>query len=119
MNDEVRAAIRRLIGKPCCRQRVSSPRSLSFGFGDKVYHGNPRLADSFYGEWEIGTYYCAWRVVKEKRLLCGSSDSVDSVAELNATLSQICLGAITAVDQISDFDVRVEFENGTTVEFLT
>ena len=108
-----------MFGKPCCRQRVWRPRSLSFGLGEKLNHGNPKLVDTFYGEWEIGTYYCAWRVIQKGRIILGSSEVVDSVDELDESLKRIEFGSILSLTQQGAFDVRAEFDMGLAVEFLT
>ncbi len=118
MNALVEDAIRSMLNKRCCRQRVWRPRSLSLGFGEKVYHGNSNLVDAFYGEWEIGTFYCAWRVIYDQKILCGSSDAVDSLDELDAALKQIDFGCIQSLTQPTRFDVRAEFDTGIAVEFL-
>lgn len=119
MNVQIENAIRSMFGKACCRQRVWRERSLGLGFGEKVYHGNARLIDTFYGEWEIGTFYSAWRVVKNNTILCGSTDTVDSLDELDSLLKQIDFGHIQSIIQPSKFDIRAEFDTGIAVEFLT
>ncbi len=83
-----------------------------------MYHGNPKLTDSYYGEWEIGTYYCAWRVVKDGRILCGSDDSVESADELNTLLKQIEFGAIQSIEQVGSLDIHVGFDTGIMIDFL-
>ncbi len=110
--------MRPMLGKPCCRQRVWRSRSLSLGFGEKVYHGNSRLVDPFYGEWEIGTFYSAWRVIYEKSILCGSTDTCDSLDELDAKIKRIEFGRIESLKQPTAFDVCARFDTGITVEFL-
>ena len=71
-----------------------------------------------YKEWEIGTYYSAWRVVREGIVLCGSQDVVDSIDELNLSLGRIGLGRFMSLRQFSDLDVRIEFDSGVAVDFL-
>jgi len=116
--EQIREFLKPLLGKRCCRQRVSSPKALHLGFGEKMYHRNPKLVDNFYGEWEIGTYYCAWRLVRDGKILCGSDDAVDSVEELDASLKELELGAILSIQQIGNLDVRVELDTGVTIDFL-
>ena len=89
------------------------------GFGEKICHDNPKLVDTFYGEWEIGTYYCAWRVIQNQRVLVGSSDVVDSLDELDDALKRVDFGCIRSLAQQGSFDVRAEFDSGLAVEFLT
>ena len=109
-----------MFGKPCCRKRVWRSRSLSLGFGKKVYHKSPpfKLVDAFYGEWEIGTYCYAWRVIKNETILCASSDAVDSVDELDAAIKRIKFGRVVSLEQLTNLDVRVGFDSGIAVDFL-
>ena len=107
-----------LIGQACCRQRVGRMRSLSLGFGQKIPHGKPRLVDNFYGEWEIGTYTAAWRVVHEGVILCGSQDVVDSLSDLDQRLSKIKFGEIKAITAISKFDIRLHFDGGMHLDCI-
>ena len=37
-----------LIGKPCCRVKVGAYKSLSMGFGLKIYHNDPKLNCDYY-----------------------------------------------------------------------
>lgn len=107
-----------LIGKRCCRQRVGRGRSLSVGFGEKVPHSKPKTADPFYGEWELGTYSSAWRVIQEGRVVCGSSDVVDSIDELDERLQAIKLGAVLAIEALSQFDIRVKLDDEVCIDFI-
>lgn len=102
----------------CCRKRVGSGRSLSMGFGDKKYHGNIRLIDNFYGEWELGTYTAAWRVVKDGHVLLGSCDPVDSVSELDELFGDLSFGRIVSINNINSLDIRVEFDCGSCIDFV-
>jgi hypothetical protein len=119
MNKEIIGLVDQLYKKQCCRQKVGRMRSLSLGFGQKRYHGNLRLNDDFYGEWEIGTYYSAWRVVKNGHILCGSQNVVDSTDELNTALGKIEFGRVDSLHQIGCFDVRLELDNDIAVDFIS
>lgn len=94
------------------------PRSLWLGFGQKLFHQNAKLIDPYYGEWEIGTYYCAWRVTKGGQILCGSTDAVDSIEELDFAIKKIAFGRILSLVQSSTFDIRAEFDTGVAIDFL-
>lgn len=118
VNLNTQSAFAELIGNPSCRQRVGRGRSLSVGFGDKVPHSKPKTADPFYGEWEIGTYSSAWRIIREGRVVCGSSDLVDSIDELDGRLQAIQLGAVVAIEALSQFDIRVKLDNGVLIDFI-
>lgn len=89
------------------------------GFGEKIYHNNPRLNDTYYGEWEIGTYHCCWRVVKEGKILCGATDPVDYNDELEVPLNEIKFGSIISIDNPTTMDVRVTFDSGVIIDFLS
>lgn len=106
-----------LLGSTCCRQRVGRSRSLSLGFGKKTPHGNSRLVDDYYGEWEIGTFSAAWRVISNGTILCGSQDVVDSLSELDERIEKIQFGQIRSISLASQFDVRVTFDE-MYIEFL-
>ena len=98
---------------------MGSPRrGISFGFGAEQFHGNPTLVDSFYGEWEVGTYYAGWRIAHRGKVLCGSDDIVDSIDELNERVTQIEIGRPVAIRMLSEFDVRLSFEDELCVDFL-
>ncbi len=114
----VQPAIAGLIGKACCRQRVGRMQSVSLGFGEKIPHGKSRLVDDFYGEWEIGTYSAAWRIVQEGTILCGSRDVVDSLGELDERLRKIKIGRIQTINPLSKLDIRVCFDDAMHIDFL-
>lgn len=107
-----------LIGKCCCRQRVGRGRSLSVGFGKKVPYPKPKMGDTFYGEWEIGTYSSAWRIIREGRVVCGSTDTVDSIDELDERLQAVKLGEVVSIEALSQFDIRVKLNNGVFIDCL-
>ena len=91
---------------------------MSIGFGKKVFHGKEKLQDLFYGEWEMGTYYTAWRVIQYGEILCGSQDSEHSTNDLDKRLKSIAFGSVTAIYSISIFDIRIEFDIGICIEVL-
>lgn len=118
MNDEVLNLISPLFGNKCCRIRVGDFRSLSIGFGKKIYHHKPKLTDKFRGEWEIGTYYCAWRMRLGNKILCASSDSAQSINDLHDKALQVKIGSIVSIASVSDIDVRVGTDSGVDIDFL-
>ena len=103
---------------PCCRKHAGEHKSLSLGFGKKTFHHDDTLHNSYYGEWEIGTYSASWRIVKEDRIVCGSGDPVDSYKELNERIKTIDLGTFLRLELRSQFDVRVFLSNQTYIDFL-
>ena len=119
MDKDILNTIKPIFGKNCCRVKVGASKSLSMGFGEKFYHNNPKLNDDFYGEWEIGTYYCAWRALKGDKILCGVSDPIESIEELNKSINEIKFGALVSIKQLTNIDVRLEFDSGIVVDFLS
>lgn len=107
-----------LKGKRCCRKRVGSGRSLSIGFGEKLPNLKSKTVESFYGEWEIGTYSSSWRIVVNGEIICGSMDVVDSVDELDRRVQSLFLGSIISIENISPFDIRVSLDQGVFIDFI-
>lgn len=107
-----------LKGKKCCRKRVGSGRSLSIGFGEKLPNSNSKAVDSFYGEWEIGTYSSSWRIVANGEIICGSMNVVDSIDELDQQIQTLLLGSIVDIETISPFDIRVILDQSVFIDFM-
>ena len=117
MNKEIQDAISLLYGKMCNRVAVGNSKSLSFGFGEKIFHNNARLKDTFYCEWEVGTYYSSWRIIKNNQIILGSNDSND-INLLSKKIHEIAFTEIISITNFSDHDVRVTFNNDIIVDFL-
>jgi hypothetical protein len=117
MSSHIEEFLKPMFGKPCCRQRVWRYRSLHLGFGKKIFHGK-KLVDTYYGEWEIGTYSWSWRILKNEKILCSSGDTINSVDALNAVVEKIDFGRIVGLKQLTDLDVRAEFDTGLAVDFI-
>ncbi len=114
-----RGVLAGLVGKRCCRQQSGEWRSLSIGFGEKVYHGDPKIrATPYYGEWELRTYGAAWRVTRGNRVLCGSREVVDVEREVDERLQLVKLGGFQRLDAVSIFDLRVQLDDGTSIDFM-
>jgi hypothetical protein len=106
-----------MFGLKCCRARISSYKSLSLGFWEKVFHNNPNLVDTYYGEWEIGSYYSAWRILQDDKILLGKTDAYD-IPKMNKKLKKIKFGEIISINQLSKFDIRVEMTNNMFIDFF-
>lgn len=117
MNKEIIDVVSTIYGKKFCRIVVGRNKSLSLGFGEKVFHNNPRLKNRYYGEWEIGTYYSSWRIVNNNQIVLGSNDS-DDIEWLNSKINEIEFQEVTAIVNSSAFDVQVVFKNGMRLDFI-
>jgi hypothetical protein len=117
ISDDVARLLDGIAGKPCTRKAVGRMRSLSLGFGTPA-HPKTKPSDVGYREWEIGSYRSAWRVLRGEALLCASQDVVDSIEEFDHALARIDFGRFSRLWQPTEFDVRVELDNGIAVDFL-
>jgi len=116
MKEEISDILGKIVGQPCTRREVGRSRSLSLGFGDEAGDRNQEEG-RHYKTWEIETYYDAWRVVKGATVLLSSIDSND-LNELNHELNSIELGGFSSMRELTELDVRVELDNGVSVDFL-
>lgn len=102
-----------MIGQQCSLQRVANDKSLFVGFG--------QVQDSTttpHAVWEIGTYNCAWRVVRSGKVICGRDDAIDDIIELKDAFANVKLGSFESIGHISEFDVRIGFSCGTAIDVL-
>lgn len=109
--------IEQMAGLECSRREVGRSRSLGLGFGQESRISR-RLNRTPYREWEIGTYRGAWRVIYAGKVVCGSQDVVDSIGDLDSALQRVALGRFVSLRRAGDLDVRIEFDDDTTVDFL-
>lgn len=117
MNKKILNVIGSLYGKRFCRVAVGKFKSLSLGFGEKIFHNNDRLKDKYYGEWEIGTYYCSWRITRGNKVILGSND-INDINELNIKINSIEFQEIVAINNPSALDVQVVFKDGMVIDFF-
>lgn len=121
MNKEILKIVSSIYGKKCCRVAVGDYKSLSFGFGAKIFLNDPRSKYEFYGEWEIGTFCAGWRVIKNNKIILGSRDSSGDghdIHFLDNKINEVKFGELVGITNFSEFDVRVVFSNGITVDFI-
>ena len=118
-NTKITQLLSQMIDNPCCRIKVGQYKSLSLGFGAKLYHGKPQLNDEYYGEWEIGTYNCSWRIIQNNIVVCASNSSIETIEELDKLANNFEYGNLASIAQLSDFDLRIEFSSGITIDFIT
>lgn len=118
MNELMKKHVAGLWGKPCCRKKIGDWRCLSIGFGEKIYHNNPKCVTPYYGEWEVGNYFQPWRVSKNNLVICGCKEHLEHNEELDFKLNEIDFGCIKAIIQPNNFDIHVELDNGIGIDFL-
>jgi len=117
LKNEISEFIQPLFGEVCSRVQVIKPKSLWLGFGPKIFQ-DERRNSRLHNKWEMGTYYSAWRIIRNSKIVCASNDSVDEEDELESVIQEINLGPISTLDMSSDFDVRIGFHTEIFIEFL-
>ena len=100
--------------QPCSLRRVWRTRRLSIGFGP-LREGVPGVTRPL---WELGSYYSAWRFVRDGRVLAGSQDVVDAIADLDTKVNAIEVGAVLDIEQLPPFDIRLHFDGRLILDFL-
>ena len=122
LDEEVLSELMPMMGKTCWKVVRLEGQGLSLEFGEKVqYEGNnPKLKNIFHGEWNIGTWDgCAWRILdKDGSILCGSDDQNDT-GYIDNKLATIQLGKIICIANPTKLDVRVGFDSGKNIDFMT
>lgn len=118
VQNQLSAVIADLKGQLCCCQRVGEHRSLRLGFGERVTRSKMKVRDPFFGEWQIGTYGAAWRIVQNDRIILGSMNPVDSCADLDTELEKIKFGSVLNIETPSRFCVRVSLEGAMFIDFM-
>lgn len=104
-----------LIGLKSCFVRVGYGSQLKLGLGEKIFYNKPSLKGKFYGEWDILSQSCVWRILKDGNILCGYGDEIEYC---NKILEPILPSGITDVLQIAQFDFRILFETGIIIDYL-
>jgi hypothetical protein len=117
LNKKIIKQIKPLIGKPSCRSEVGEWKTISLGFGEKIYHNNPNLREPYYGEWEAGTYSCAWRIRKGNNILIGSNNT-EKFDELNKKIKTLNFGYLERIEVRSEIDVEIILSNGIVIDIF-
>jgi hypothetical protein len=85
------------------------------GFGKRIQHNNPKARDRYYGEWEVGTYESAWRVIRSGKIICASHDASDSNTpenppDIDRTFRRINFGRLLSIQKINKWDFELKFD---------
>ena len=111
--DELAMKLQAMAGQQCSLQRVANDKSLFLGFGEIL-----NSATAPHGAWEIGTYDCSWRIIREGKVLCGRDDTIDDIVELKDAVKRIRMGCFASLSHLSEFDIRITLSCGTKIDFL-
>ncbi len=114
---DIQLELNTVLGQTCCRQYVGYDLSLFIGFGEIVFVKNPWGAYPC-GKWEIGIYRSAWRLIKNKRIICGSKCLFESLEELQQKIEKLEGAKCTGIRMLTEFDVRVEFDHGFCIDIF-
>lgn len=117
--EQILPLVQPCFGQSCVRKRIGDYGMLSVDFGQKIYHNKPRHADPFYGEWQFGSYHCAWRIFRENRLVLGSKSLFETHTEFDVALQAIEFGKLQNFEQFNAVDFVLTLDNALQIEFLT
>ncbi|EHQ91030.1 DUF3027 domain-containing protein [Desulfosporosinus youngiae] len=115
MNAKFEEIRKNITGLDHCYIRVGYGGKLRLGLGNKIYYKHPRLQGKFYGEWDISSLSCSWRIADGKKLLCGYDDEVKFC---NEVIESLHFGRISEVIQLSFFDIRLVFNSGKIIDYF-
>ncbi len=114
----IKPIIERLSREPCRRKAVGRMRSLALEFGNNALQIGSDLSIPIPGEWRLGSYRGAWRIVQKGRVVCGSHDLVDNLQELNDKVAALQIGSVLGIELNSPHDVCVRLSDDTHIDFL-
>jgi hypothetical protein len=120
---KMRKLIESLIGQRCCRKQIGYRRSLSVGFGEKVPNHNPKTHGNYYGEWEIGAYESAWRIMQNGEIICASHDASSSLTpedppDIDKAFREINFGRLLSIRKRNEFDFEIKFDSGISIDLF-
>jgi len=104
-----------LLGTQSCYIKVVYGSSLRIGLGEKIFYDNPQLEGRFHGEWNILSRYSGWRILKNNKIICGFDNEIK---DCNNILKSADTGKLLDIVQLNEYDLRLIFENGYTIDFL-
>lgn len=93
------------------------------GFGKKIPTNNSKSRDGYYGEWEIGTYESAWRVIQSGKIICASHDASASLtpetpADIDQMFREITFGRLLSIQKKNTWDFVINFECGISIHLF-
>jgi hypothetical protein len=101
----------------CCAN-VGDQKSLSIGLGTITRPKKSALKNSLESEWLLGSYRCCWRIVERGKIILTNHSLDETIETLNRKVSAIKYGKLLRISNHTDHDVRVEFENNISIDFL-
>ncbi len=104
-----------LIGLQSCYIKVGYGSKLRIGLGNKIFYNIPRLKRKYYGEWDISSHFCGWRVLKDNVVICGYDSEIK---DSNEILKSIEPGSLKDIFHINKFDIRLTFDKNISIDFL-
>lgn len=118
MKSEISKLAEKIGEKRICRVQIFHNGDISIGVGDKIKHGNAKLRDDYYGEWEIGTFHRNWVMLDQGAEVCSGSISVYDPTVTEKRIADKLLGErIINIDRIDEIRILVECSNEIAFEF--
>ncbi|MDR1148290.1 MAG: hypothetical protein LBK66_06620 [Spirochaetaceae bacterium] len=103
---------------PICRVEVDPYKNLHVGLGKKVKNLCKNSRVEYYGEWEIGTYISAWRIVKEGKLISGSRQIVEDTDIETQKIAPLFNEKFITMMELNEYDIRLIFSGDLIVDFF-
>jgi hypothetical protein len=110
--------LRNLENLPCCRVDINGYRNLSIGLGKKIQNDCKNSRVEYYGEWEIGTYSAAWRIIKGGEFISGSKKLFDNADIETQSLIPLFDETLLSITELNEYDIGLKFSGNLFVDFL-
>jgi hypothetical protein len=106
-------------GQEVCFINIGDQKSLSVGLGRLLNRQELGLKNVYESEWCLGSYRCCWRIIEHGKIKLTNHSLDETIETLNRKVSAVKLGKLLRISNTTDYDVRVEFENGIFIDFIT
>lgn len=104
---ELADMLKSIVGMTITTRFIGKGNRFSIGFG---IVSKKTTVD--HGEWEIGTYDCAWRVLKDGAIIVASDDAVESQQDLLDIFESCNIGEFVGLHHLTALDTRFTFSRG-------
>jgi hypothetical protein len=103
---------------PICRVEIDPYKNLHVGLGKKVKNQRKNSRVEYYGEWEIGTYISAWRIVKKGKLISGSRQIIEDTNLETQKIAPLFNEKFITMIELNEYDIRLIFSGDLIVDFF-
>jgi hypothetical protein len=104
---------------PCCRVDINRYKNLNIGLGEKVRNECMNSRVEYYGEWEIGTYNAAWRILKNGKFISGSKQQFDDTNIETQKIKLLFNEKFISIIELNEYDIRLIFSGNLIIDFFS